>query len=188
MAGASDRLGSLSHIHIPTDTALSCSPFSFLLDSCDPRQDPRWLTAIYFANNLPSNIPCTDTLYGSPVHGTRISLCKLATLVSYAKANSVVFSTPCFQQTIRPTSAACQNIMNHSSPTCRIILRQILLLAIIIVRPGSAWSLTQAIILGNFDSRHPEPFVADFLLARAIFHRSHSSIIGREEPQYYPCQ
>src|SRR6266849_5973605 len=96
-------------------------------------------------------------LYGSQVHGTRISLCKLVTLVSYAEANSIVFSMPYFQQMIHPTSAACRNIMNHSSPTCRIILTEVLLLAIIIVRPGSAWSLTQAFILGNFDPRHPGP-------------------------------
>jgi hypothetical protein len=154
------------------------------LDSCDPR----WPTAIFFANSLPSNILCTDMLCGSQVHGTRISLCKLAMLVSYAEANSIAFSTPCFQQTIHPTSAACQIIMSHLSPICRIILTEVLLIAIIIVRPGSAWSLIQAIILGNFDSRHLEPFVADFLPARATFHRSRFSIIGHEEPQYYPCQ
>ena len=104
-----------------------------LLGSCDPP----WPTAIFSANSLPSNIHCTDMLCGSQVHRTRISLCKLATLVSYAAANFIVFSTPCFQQTIHPTSTACQIVMNHSFPTFRITLTEVLLLAIIIVRPGS---------------------------------------------------
>jgi hypothetical protein len=133
-------LGMLSHVTDPRNR----KDFKFLHPSsphgvpCLGSCDPRWPTAIFSANSLPSNIPCTDMLCGSQVHGTRISLCKLATLVSYAMANSIVFSMLCFQQTIHPTNVACRNIMNHSSPTCRIILTEVLLLAIIIVRPGSA--------------------------------------------------
>ena len=180
----SEAPDSLALVVLAVWACLSYVAGPVLLDS----YDPRWPTAIFSANSLPSNILCTDMLCGSQVQGTRISLCKSATLVSYAKANSIVFSTPCYQQTIHPTGAACQNIMNHSSPTCRIILTEVLLIAIIIVRPGSGWSLTQAIILGNFDSRcGPEPFIADFLLAKATFHRSRLSIIGHEEPRYYPC-
>ena len=91
-------------------------------------------------------------LCGSQVQGTQTSLSKLAMLVSYAKANSIVFSTPYFQKTIHLTrSVAFRNIMNHSSPTGRNILTNVFLIPIIIVRPGSAWSVTQAIILGNLD-------------------------------------
>ncbi|KAH9994873.1 ankyrin repeat-containing domain protein [Russula vinacea] len=79
-----------------------------------------------------------------------------------------VFSTPCFQQMIHPTSSACQNIMNLLSPPCRIISTRALWVAIITVLPGLAWILTQAII------------PADVVPAQMTFRKSRFSIKGQE--------
>jgi hypothetical protein len=125
--------------------------------------------------------------YWNQVQGDQIGPYKLATSDSYAEANSIVFSTPCFQQIIHPTSEAYQNIMNPSSPTCSIILTPVFFVAIIIVLPGSAWSLTQDIIPGNCDL-HTGLLIAEFVLAQMISPRSHFSIKGLEEPQFYLFQ
>jgi hypothetical protein len=98
-----------------------------------------------------------------------------------------VFSTPCFQQMIHPTSSACQNIMNLLSPPCRIISTRALWVAIITVLPGLAWILTQAVIPGNCDS-HSELFIADVVPAQMTFRKSRFSIKGQEGLQYYLCQ
>jgi hypothetical protein len=111
----------------------------------------RWPTTTSFVNGLPSNTLHTDTHCGSQVQETQIGPCRSAMSVLYSEANSIVFSTLCFQQTIHPTYLACQHTMNPSCLPCWIISIRVLLGAIISVRPGSTWSRTQAIIPGNCD-------------------------------------
>ena len=138
-------------------------------------------------SSLPLNILRMDMPCGSRVQGNQISPCKSATLVSYSEANFIVFSTPCSQQTIHPTSEAYQNIMSPSSPTCWIIWTHVFLVVIIIVLRGLAWKLTQAIDLDNFDF-HPKRFIADILSVQTTFQRLSFRIKGFNEPQYYPYQ
>ena len=114
--------------HSPPPTSTRSFPWPFR---------PRWPTTTSSANSLQSSILHTDMLYGGQVQRIRISPCKLAMSVSFTKANSIVFSMPCFQQTIHPTSEACRNIMNPLSPTCRTISTRTLLIAMITVRLGS---------------------------------------------------
>src|SRR5258708_2197007 len=103
------------------------------------------------------------------------------------KANSIVFSTPCFQQAIHPTSTACQTVMNLLSPAWSIISTQLFLVPVITVRQESAWSLTLDIIPGRCDS-HPEPLIADIVSAQTTFPGSPFTVSEHEEPQYCPCQ
>jgi hypothetical protein len=134
--------------HTPSPTSLSGVESSLDPSSCSLR----WPTTTSSVNGLPSNILRTDTHCGSQVQETQIGPCRSAMSVLYAEANSIVFSTLCFQQTTHPTCSACQNTMNPSSLPCWIISIRVLLGTIITVRLGSAWSQTQAIIPGNWDS------------------------------------
>jgi len=60
-------------------------------------------------------------------------------LVSYVKADITAFSMLFFPRTIHPTSSAYQNIMNHLSPNCPIMLSMERSVLAITIRLGSTW-------------------------------------------------
>ena len=98
----------------------------------------QWPTMIYFANDSHSPSPHMGMPCGIQVQRERTGPWKSATSVSYAGANSTVFSTLCFLRMIHPTNTVCRNIMNHLSPSFQIISTRVLLVVAITVRVESA--------------------------------------------------
>ena len=143
-----------------------------------------------FANSLQSSILHLDTHCGSRTQGIQIGQCRSAMSVSYAEANFIVFSMPCFQQTTQLKNLGCQNIMNPLSLVCWIISTRALLIPIITVLPGLRWKLIKAIIpLGECDSYFKLLLAEiDIVSVQMTFGRSRFSMEGQEELQYCPCQ
>ena len=172
------RFSTPSHSSPPTLIGVE-----IFLVSCNPR----WPSTTSSANSSQSSILHTDMPNGSQVQQTQIGPCRSATLDLYAKADSTVFSAPCFQQAIHPRSSACQNTINPSSPPCRIMSPQFLLALITTVLPESRLRMTQAIIPGDRILRS-ELFITNTVLAQTTFRRSCFRMKLLERPQYYRYQ
>jgi hypothetical protein len=79
-----------------------------------------WPTTMSSANSSGSSIPRAVTRCGSQVPASYITivLWKWATLVTYAEANSTVFSTPYFLRTIHPIArSGYRSTMSLLTPT-----------------------------------------------------------------------
>ena len=177
------RLCCIRFSTIPPPSLLTLTGVESSLVSCNLR----WPTTKSSANSLQSITFRTDMPYGSQVQQTQIGPCRSAMSVSYARADSTVFSAPCFQQTIHPKSSACQNIMNPSSLPCRIISLQVVYFPVITVLSESRLRITHAISRGDC-SLHSEPLIADTVLAKTTFRKSCFTIKRLERPQYYHYQ
>ncbi len=104
---------------------------------------------ISFANSFRSDILRMDMLCGSRVHRHPITLWKSVTLVTYAEADSTVFSMLYIPQKINPTY---RRIINSLLPRVQIISSRVRLVPTITVLLELAWSVNQIFIpLGNCD-------------------------------------
>ena len=114
---------------------------------------------------------------------------RLATSVSYVKADSTAFSMLFFLRTTHLISLVYQITMNHLSPNCQIILPTARSVPAITIQLGSIWQLLNQIFgpLGSCDALLGI-LTTDIFAAQMTTRRPHFRAKIDEEEQYYLFQ
>ncbi|KAH9992706.1 hypothetical protein BJV74DRAFT_392927 [Russula compacta] len=128
-------------------------------------------------------MPC-----GNQVPERGITVWRLATSVSYVRADFTDFSMLFFQRTTHPTNSVYQSIMSHLPLVCPTISTGVFSVATTTVRPESPWRLSQTFVHRSNHAASTQSDIINIVSGQMTVQRSRFIARGGEEAPCYPFQ